>query len=281
MNHKAIRVTLCRPEAEAIVFWTKNFRPFLKHVPAVREAGLPFYVQYTINGYPAELEHSVGGWERSVETVRGLAGEFGLRSVVWRYDPIVFSRATPPEFHVENFCRIARALSGATDEVTISFVETYRKTRQNMDRMAAESDNSWWDPPLEEKRDLARRLTDEAGRFRMRLSICTQPEISEGLSSAHCVDTQRLSDVAGRPIAAATLASRPGCGCFASRDIGMYDTCPHGCVYCYAVRSREISLDRFRSHDPESEYLFDDPHGGSELSLEVKSNAEARGRGRE
>jgi hypothetical protein len=229
--------------------------------------------------YPSALEHSVGGWEQSVETARWLASEFGPRSVVWRYDPIVFSRETPPEFHIEDFRRIARALCGATDEVTISFVQSYRKSRQNMDRMAAESDNSWWDPPLEEKRDMARLLTDQAAGFGMGLSICSQPEISEGLNPAHCIVTQRLSDVAGRSICAPTLASRPGCGCFASRDIGMYDTCPHGCVYCYAARSREISLARLRSHDPESEYLFDAPPGRTELSLEVTPNAEAPGRG--
>ena len=44
--------------------------------------------------------------------------------------------------------------------------------------------------------------------------------------------------------------------CFASRDIGEYDTCPHGCVYCYAVQNRSLAQARYRQHDPESEFLF-------------------------
>ena len=49
---------------------------------------------------------------------------------------------------------------------------------------------------------------------------------------------------------------RPECGCYASKDIGEYDTCPHGCVYCYAVQNRDLAKTRFREHDPMSEFLF-------------------------
>jgi hypothetical protein len=259
MNGVAGRIPLARPEAEGIVLWTKNFRPFEKHLPAVADSGLPFYVQYTINGYPPALERNVVEWQRSVDTVHRLASRFGPRSVVWRYDPIVFSRLTPPEFHLDNFGRIARSLASATDQAAVSFVQVYRKTRRNMDRMAADCDNPWWDPPIEEKRAFVRQLAGDAAGSGITLTVCSQPEIALDLPSAHCVDARRLSDVAGAPISAATLPSRPGCVCSASRDVGEYDTCPHACAYCYAVRSPDLAVRRFRSHDPESEYLFGAP----------------------
>ncbi|HEY6540039.1 MAG TPA: DUF1848 family protein, partial [Ktedonobacteraceae bacterium] len=56
------------------------------------------------------------------------------------------------------------------------------------------------------------------------------------------------------------------CGCFASRDIGEYDTCPHGCVYCYAVQNRDLALRRYRAHDPASEFLFAPEHTQSDES---------------
>jgi DNA repair photolyase len=49
--------------------------------------------------------------------------------------------------------------------------------------------------------------------------------------------------------------NRPECACHESRDIGEYDTCPHGCVYCYAVRTRALARRRFQQHDPEGEFL--------------------------
>jgi hypothetical protein len=259
MNRKPIRVSLSRPQMDGIVFWTKNFRPFLKYLDIVTELEIPFIVQYTINGYSSSLEHNIVDWKRSAETVCALAERFGSRCVIWRYDTIIFSQETPVEFHLENFTRIADALKGVVDEVVISFMQLYQKTKRNMDAMALEWNNSWDDPPVEIKRDLAAQLFDLAKQHDILLTICSQPDIVTVQPPSRCIDAARLSDVAGRPIISKIAGNRPGCECAASRDTRDYDTCPHGCVYCYAVRSKDLAIRRFREHDPESEYLFDAP----------------------
>ncbi len=65
---------------------------------------------------------------------------------------------------------------------------------------------------------------------------------------------------AGRRIVARPKGNRPDCLCHQSRDIGAYDTCPHGCVYCYAVQNREAARRRYAAHDPEGEFLFGPRH---------------------
>ena len=50
---------------------------------------------------------------------------------------------------------------------------------------------------------------------------------------------------------------RGACGCMASKDIGMYDTCRHFCVYCYANTSRKRVCRNSLLHREERESLLD------------------------
>ncbi|MEH6525724.1 MAG: DUF1848 family protein [Sneathiella sp.] len=72
------------------------------------------------------------------------------------------------------------------------------------------------------------------------MTLCTQPQqITEHLMGAACVDKDRIAANGGENIESKLQGNRAGCLCVASRDIGMYDTCAHGCVYCYAVSNAE------------------------------------------
>jgi DNA repair photolyase len=64
--------------------------------------------------------------------------------------------------------------------------------------------------------------------------------------------------------------NRPGCECAQSVDIGEYDTCPHGCVYCYAVNRRNIAKRRYQDHDAQSEFLF--PSSRVDVLAEAKES---------
>lgn len=260
-NGKTFRVSLRDADCSGFVFWTRNARPFAAELERTSHTH-PFIVQYTVTGYPRVLERSVVSAETAITDVRRIVERYGNRSTVWRYDPVIITDATPTAWHVGNFERLAGSLAGSVDEVVVSFAQIYRKTHRSLDRAQAKTGNAWRDPDDETKRALLARLEEIAGGAGLSLTLCTQPDLVGGqLSPARCIDADRLNavarDLGHAPVAARTKGARPGCLCAKSRDIGGYDTCPHGCVYCYAVTDHNRARKSHRSHDGGSTRLGD------------------------
>lgn len=253
---KPYTVALTRGAVDGFVFWTRNARPFLDGLETVAGRGFPFVVQHTITGYPRALEPASPPPDSAVGVLRAIASRWGFRTTVWRYDPVLISDLTPPDWHLARFAELVRALDGATDEAVISFAQIYRKTRRGLDRAAAAHGFAWRDADPDEKRALCAQFAEIAAGHGMRLSVCAQPDfVAGGAGRARCIDAGRLSDVAGRAVAARKKGNRPGCDCAESRDIGAYDSCPMGCVFCYAVSSRAAARRAVAAHDPAAERL--------------------------
>jgi hypothetical protein len=254
-----------RRGVDGFVFWTRNPGPFLEVLTEIRRAELPFVLQVTLTGYPRALERSVIEQERSAGLMEDLARTHGPRVVVWRYDPILATSLTPLDWHHENFARLAARLDGITDEVSVSFATLYRKTERNLAAAGRAHRFGWSDPAPEDKRALLGEMARQAAGHGIRLTLCSQPDLlAAGIAPSSCIDARRLEDVAKgwgltRLIGAKVKGNRPGCLCFESRDIGEYDTCPHGCAYCYAVNARTLAKRRHAEHDPDSEFLLPPP----------------------
>lgn len=259
------RIDLSPEEVDGFVFWTKNIGPFLTSLAEVHNRGYPFLIQHTINGYPHELESRVIDYSHTVEHMKGLADIYGSERLIWRYDPIIFSSLTPMDWHRRNFEALAAALAGTTGEVVVSFAQLYKKTERKLNGAAQEYGFNWNDHKqeavvLERGRLLVAELAQIAASHGMRLKICSQKAflIPGIVNEARCIDAERLERVAGHAFKEKMRqqGNRNECGCFASKDIGEYDTCPHGCVYCYAVHHRATALVRYQMHDPSDEFLF-------------------------
>ncbi len=254
------------PEAVAgFVFWTRNPGPFRAALREVARRGFPFVVQVTATGYPRALETSVLAPGHIVALVEEIHAGYGPRAAVWRYDPVLITSATPPNWHRRNFTTLARGFAGKIDEVVFSFAQIYAKTRSNLNRAARSHDFTWNDPAQADKRALLAELAAIARDLGLKPTLCAQTDLlSPGLEAARCIDAERLSEIAGRPIAARAKGNRPGCLCAESRDIGAYDSCPHGCVYCYAVRRPELAKRNHRAHDPDSPFPIAAKAAGAE-----------------
>ena len=93
-------------------------------------------------------------------------------------------------------------------------------------------------------------------------------ELSEyGIRHAACIDSAKVERIAGYPIRVERdPGQRPACGCAASVDVGVYNTCPNGCTYCYAT-TRPALLRRARAvHAPDAPMLTGWPRGGEQIT---------------
>ena len=234
MNFTQVRrVSLLPGDVTCFVFWTKNPAPM---IPALhRLDDFSYYVQYTLNGYGADVEPRVPPLSDRIDSFRRLSDALGADRVVWRYDPILLNPVYGADFHVERFGQIARALAGYTARVTISYIDYYRKIAKNWRRLEIR------EPAPEEVDVISRAIAAIAAENGMAPSACAEkiPLGQYGILPASCIDPALIQEITGAPLPAARAKSqRPLCNCAESVDIGAYDTCPHGCAYCYANQSR-------------------------------------------
>lgn len=248
--HQVSKVMLSPEVVDCIVFWSKNPRPMLARLDELKD--YMYYFQYTINAYDKGMEQSVPSKEGIINTFKELSDKIGPKRVIWRYDPILLTEKMDADYHVKYFEEIAKRLEGRTNTCVISFVDLYKKTQQNL------KDTTAREPSMNEMIEMAARLFVIAHRYGIAVQTCAEEIALESVGVKHgrCIDNALIEDLLGvKLVVSKDPNQRKECGCVQSIDIGEYNTCAHGCKYCYANFKDGVVARNRATHNPLSPLL--------------------------
>lgn len=251
-NPKTVsRISLHPDLIDCIVFWTKNPAPMLGRLDELRL--YKYYFQYTLNPYGQDIENNLPPLEQRIETFKQLSEKIGKEKVIWRYDPILTNEKYDTAFHKKAFAEIAARLDGHTETCMLGFIDHYPHIRTATRQLRID--------PLtrEEITGMAASFLETTTGTSIRLDTCTvKIDLSGlGIPSGMCIDPKLVERLTGYPISARKDKNqRDVCRCIESIDIGTYDTCLNGCIYCYAIKTKNNLRLNLRAHDKNSPKLI-------------------------
>jgi DNA repair photolyase len=257
------RISLVPESVDAIVFWSKNPAPMLDFLPKLEAMGYLFYFLFTLNDYPKALEPNLPPMEERISTFIELSERIGPRRVIWRYDPIILSNRTDASYHRKAFENVCQQLAGRTQRVIISIITLYRKTVRNLAPLETQGYVFDKEPRRNpETEALLSHVAKTAAGHGLEIFACAEARDYTflGIKPSSCIDAALIRELWDTLVSSEKdPGQREHCGCALSRDIGMTDTCPHGCPYCYSNMNPKIALTRYKTHDPRSTALIGSP----------------------
>lgn len=251
MNHAQVsRVPLSPALVDCIVFWTKDAENMLPHLDELDRMGYRYYFQFTLTPYDQTIEKNLRRKAEIERTFIELSKRIGRERVIWRYDPILLNETISIDFHMAQFRRLCENLALYTERVIISFIDVYAKLKTPLIREILPEE-------MEKLSFFIGKTAKEAGLIAE--ACCERTDLSRwGIRGARCIDSGLIERICGVPFEIPPDKNqRSGCGCVQSIDIGAYNTCVNGCIYCYANNRPETAYRRFREHDPKSPILAD------------------------
>jgi len=250
MNHAQVSKVILSPDVvDCIVFWTKDPLNMLDKLDIIDELGYKYYFQFTVTPYDKPVEKGLRDKDEIIKTFCELSGRIGKDKVLWRYDPIILNDMFDLKFHKERFSRLCRKLSKHTTQCIISFVDMYPKLKTDILREIS----------MDEMIELGKMISSVAKEFGIAVKACCEkPFLYEyGIEQAHCIDKTLIESICGYSLdIKRDRNQRNSCGCYESVDIGTYNTCRNGCIYCYANYSSKSVENNVKRHDPEGELLI-------------------------
>ena len=219
---------------EGIVFWTKNPAPMFDKMDKLKD--YKYYFLYTLNAYPKHIEAGLPLIQERIESFKKLSK---FCPVIWRYDPILLAENIDENWHIEQFKKLCKELKGYTKNCKISFViESYKGCSKSV-----------FAPSQQQKHNILSEFAKIAKENDIQIEACAESgDWSQyGIVQSKCIDGEIFEELLTEKFKEQNVAvkqknnkidgQRKHCLCMPAVDIGRYDTCRHGCNYCYARKS--------------------------------------------
>jgi hypothetical protein len=207
---------------DGIVFWTKNPKPMLTRLGELKDYMYCFL--FTLNAYDKSIESDLPPFDERIKSFQDLSRMIGADRVIWRYDPILLSKSISVDWHLTQFENLAKQLNGFTKICKISFL--------------IGKHNDICTPNYDEKIKLVQNIARIAKENNIQVEACAEylDFAKYGIKPSKCIDPDLFSKLLNAKPKSFKKDSgqRKNCGCMPCVDIGIYNTCKNGCIYCYA-----------------------------------------------
>ena len=234
---------------DCIIFCTKNPKPMFENLEKIDKFNQYWHI--TITPYEKEIEPNVPPMNDVLESFKYLSKKLGKENVTLRYDPIFINEKYSLEKHIESFEYIANSLSDYTTEAIISFIDLYEKTKRNFPKAR--------EVTKDERLKLGKEFAQIGKKNNITIKTCVEgTELDKfGIDSSGCMTKEVIERAINKNLNIPKQKARNGeCYCLLNNDIGEYNTCGHGCLYCYANSNKRLVKRNLKLHDPKSPILI-------------------------
>ncbi|MBD5348802.1 MAG: DUF1848 domain-containing protein, partial [Bacteroides sp.] len=181
-----------------IVFWSKNPRPLIPYLDRLKEKGISYYIQYTLNDYEYEgLEPGVPALHERIQTFKELVEKLGVGRVIWRFDPLLLTDKIGITELLAKIERIGDQLKGYTEKLVFSFadISVYRKVGDNL-RNNGVNYREWTETDMIEFAERLSKLKVSKG-WNFKLATCGEKIDLEKFGIAHnrCIDDELITRI--------------------------------------------------------------------------------------
>ncbi|RUA03331.1 MAG: DUF1848 domain-containing protein [Deltaproteobacteria bacterium] len=245
-NLRTRTIPLAPRHVHSIVFWSKNFGPFIDegYGERLRRYGYRLFFNFTINSESRPLEPNIPPLDDRLGQLETLCTVYGPEAVTWRFDPVCFYKT--PSGHRHNLADFERIADVAARYGIRRCITSFRDDYKKIDRRTAKRAGfRFIDPPLEKKVRVLTFMAAHLAGNRIDLYTCCEKAVlaalppGSGVKAAACIDHHLLARLYGEGVSFSRDTGqrrKQGCGCHTAVDIGDYrrHPCYHDCLFCYA-----------------------------------------------